>query len=119
MPLDVLGVDVVRVWEVVGGSEVVVLLWPPVFNEVVIVPRHAGRKNWSGSYSWESSRVKESHQLQELEDTARKSLLCLLATTKPLHAHQQLSAGAEGTVSLSFTTLPLHLLVDLPSMPAW
>lgn len=36
--VDVLGVDVVRVWEVVGGSDVVVLLWLPVLSEVVIAP---------------------------------------------------------------------------------
>lgn len=38
MPIDVLGVEVVRIWEVVEGSDVAVLLSISVFIEVVIVP---------------------------------------------------------------------------------
>lgn len=37
-PVDVLGVEVVRIWEVVEGSDVAVLLSISVFIEVVIVP---------------------------------------------------------------------------------
>lgn len=49
--MDGLGEKVVWVWEVVEGTDGVVLLWLPILCEVVIVPGHAGRENWSGSYS--------------------------------------------------------------------
>ena len=67
--VDVLGVDVVRVWEVVGGSDVVVLLWLPVLSEVVIAPGHAGRENWSGSYS---RKVAESKRVTDFRSWKRQ-----------------------------------------------
>lgn len=49
-PVDVLGVEVVvRIWEVVEGSDVAVLLSISVFIEVVIVPGIQGEE--TGSYS--------------------------------------------------------------------
>lgn len=57
-PVDVLGDKVVRVWEVVDGSDGVVLLWLPILSEVVIVPGHAGRENLSGSYSQKGAESK-------------------------------------------------------------
>lgn len=38
MPVDVLGVEVVRIWEVVEGSDIAVLLSVSVLTEVVIIP---------------------------------------------------------------------------------
>lgn len=38
MPVDVLGVEVVKIWEVVEGSNIAVLLSVSVLIEVVIVP---------------------------------------------------------------------------------
>lgn len=49
MPIDVLGVEVVRIWEVVEGSDVAVLLSISVFIEVMIVPGIQGEE--TGSYS--------------------------------------------------------------------
>lgn len=48
-PVDVPGVEVVRIWEVVEGSDVAVLLSTSVFIEVVIVPGIQGEE--TGSYS--------------------------------------------------------------------
>lgn len=62
VPLEVPAVGVVRVWEVVEGSDVAVLLPLSVFCEVTIVPGQAGKEDWSGLYR-ENSRVKESQRL--------------------------------------------------------
>lgn len=48
-PVDVLGVELVRIWEVVEGSDAAVLLSISVFIEVVIVPGIQGEE--TGSYS--------------------------------------------------------------------
>lgn len=66
--VDVLGLDVVRVWEVVDGSDVV-LLWLPVLSEVVIAPGNAGRENWSGSYS---RKVAESKRVTDFRSWKRQ-----------------------------------------------
>lgn len=44
VPVDVLGLEVVRIWEVVEGSGVTVLLLISVFCETVIVPGMQGEK---------------------------------------------------------------------------
>lgn len=54
----------------------------------------------------QSSRVKKSHRLKELEETTRNPFVCLLIIPKPLPAGKQLSSGAEGMVTLSPTTPP-------------
>lgn len=46
--VDVLGVEVIRVWEVVEGSDVAVLLSLSVLSEVVIAPGMQGEKHGVG-----------------------------------------------------------------------
>lgn len=61
VPVEVPGVEVVRVWEVVEGSDAVL---PPLsaLGEVVIFPGQARKEDWRGS---DSQRVVEfkSHRL--------------------------------------------------------
>lgn len=70
--MDGLGEKVVWVWEVVEGTDGVVLLWLSILSEVVIVPGHAGRENWSGSSSQkavESKRVTDFRSWERQPET--------------------------------------------------
>ena len=96
VPVEVPGVEVVRVWEVVEGSDAVLPPWSALC-EVVIFPGQARKEDWSRS---DSQRVVEFKRVTDFRSWERQLETCVLVIPKPPPAEKQLSPGVEWMVSL-------------------
>lgn len=96
VPVEVPGVEVVRVREVVEGSDAVLPPWSALC-EVVIFPGQARKEDWSRS---DSQRVVEFKRVTDFRSWERQLETCVLVIPKPPPAEKQLSPGVEWMVSL-------------------
>lgn len=96
VPVEVPRVEVVRVWEVVEGSDAVL---PPqsAFCEVVLFSGQARKEDWSGC---DSQRVVKFKTVTDFRSWERQLETCVLVIPKQPPAEKQLSPGVEGMVSL-------------------
>ena len=96
VPVEVPRVEVVRVWEVVEGSDAVL---PPqsALCEVVLFSGQARKEDWSGC---DSQRVVKFKRVTDFRSWERQLETCVLVIPKQPPAEKQLSPGVEGMVSL-------------------